>query len=51
MAKRSLSSVEQVTQKAHPIADGAMSKRVPLTGRGDVIILLSGIFNNMLERI
>ncbi len=51
MAKRSLSSVEQVTQTALAIADGAMEKRVPLTGRGDEIDRLSGIFNNMLERI
>jgi heavy metal sensor kinase len=50
-AKRSLSSVEQVTQTAIAIADGAMEKRVPLTGRGDEIDRLSGIFNNMLERI
>jgi heavy metal sensor kinase len=51
MAKRSLSSVEQVTQTAMAIADGAMGKRVPLTGRGDEIDRLSGTFNNMLERI
>ena len=51
MAKRSLASVEQVTQTAMAIADGAMEKRVPLTGRGDEIDRLSGIFNNMLERI
>jgi signal transduction histidine kinase len=51
MARRSLSSVEQVTQTAMAIADGAMEKRVPLTGRGDEIDRLSGVFNNMLERI
>ncbi len=51
MANRSLSSVERVTQTAMAIADGAMEKRVPLTGRGDEIDRLSGIFNNMLERI
>jgi heavy metal sensor kinase len=51
MAKRSLSSVEQVTETAMAIADGAMDKRVPLTGRGDEIDRLSGTFNNMLERI
>jgi heavy metal sensor kinase len=51
MAKRSLSSIEQVTQTAMAIANGAMEKRVPLTGRGDEIDRLSAIFNNMLERI
>jgi heavy metal sensor kinase len=51
MARRSLSSVEKVTQTALAIADGAMEKRVPLTGSGDEIDRLSGIFNNMLERI
>jgi heavy metal sensor kinase len=51
MARHSLASVEQVTQTAMAIADGAMEKRVPLTGRGDEIDRLSGIFNNMLERI
>jgi heavy metal sensor kinase len=51
MAKRSLSSVEQVTETAMAIADGVMDKRVPLTGRGDEIDRLSGTFNNMLERI
>jgi heavy metal sensor kinase len=51
MAKRSLSSIEQVTQTAMAIADGAMGKRVPLTGSGDEIDRLSATFNNMLERI
>lgn len=51
MAKRSLSSVEQVTKTAMAIADGAMEKRVPLTGRGDEIDQLSEAFNDMLERI
>jgi len=51
MAKRGLSGVEKVTQTAMAIADGAMGKRVPLTGRGDEIDRLSGVFNHMLERI
>ena len=51
ISKRSLSSVEQVTQTAMAIANGAMEKRVPLTGSGDEIDRLSGSFNNMLERI
>jgi signal transduction histidine kinase len=33
------------------IADGAMGKRVPLTGRDDEIDRLSGIFNYMLDHI
>jgi len=51
MAKRSLSGVEKLTQTATAIADGAMEKRVPLTGRGDEIDRLSRVFNHMLERI
>ncbi len=51
MAKRSLASVEQITQTAIAIADGAIEKRVPTTGRGDEVDRLSGVFNNMLERI
>ena len=51
MARRSLSGVEKLTQTAIAIAGGAMEKRVPLTGRGDDIDRLSGVFNHMLERI
>lgn len=51
MAKRSLSGVEKLTRTAMAIADGAMEKRVPLTGHGDEIDRLSGVFNHMLERI
>ena len=51
MGMRSLSGVEKVTQTAMAISDGAMEKRVPLTGRGDEIDRLSGIFNHMLDRI
>jgi heavy metal sensor kinase len=51
MARRSLSGVEKVTQTAIAICDGAMEKRVPLTGRRDEIDRLSGIFNRMLDRI
>jgi heavy metal sensor kinase len=51
MARRSLSGVEKLTQTAMAITGGAMEKRVPLTGRGDEIDRLSGVFNHMLERI
>jgi heavy metal sensor kinase len=51
MGMRSLSGVEKVTQTAIAIADGAMEKRVPLTGKGDEIDRLSGIFNHMLDHI
>jgi heavy metal sensor kinase len=51
MARQSLSGVEKVTQTAIAISDGAMERRVPLTGRGDEIDRLSGIFNHMLDRI
>jgi heavy metal sensor kinase len=51
MGMRSLSGVDKVTQTAMAIADGAMERRVPLTGRGDEIDRLSGIFNHMVDRI
>jgi heavy metal sensor kinase len=51
MARQSLSGVEKVIQTAMAIADGAMERRVPVTGRGDEIDRLSGIFNHMLDRI
>lgn len=51
MARRSLSGVQKLTQTAMAICDGAMEKRVPLTGRSDEIDRLSGIFNRMLDRI
>ena len=51
MGMRSLSGVEKVTQTAMAISGGAMERRVPLTGRGDEIDRLSGIFNHMLDRI
>jgi len=51
MARRALSGVEEVTKTAMAITDGAMEKRVPLSGRGDEIDRLAGIFNRMLDRI
>jgi len=51
MARRALSGVKKVTQTAIAISQGAMEKRVPLTGRGDEIDRLSQTFNHMLERI
>lgn len=51
MARKALSGVKEVTQTAMAISDGAMEKRVPLTGRGDEIDRLSQTFNHMLERI
>ena len=51
VARRGLSGVERLTETALAISDGAMERRVPLTGRGDEIDRLSEIFNHMLERI
>jgi heavy metal sensor kinase len=51
MARRSLSGVREVTRTAMAISDGAMEKRVPLTGRGDEIDRLSQTLNHMLDRI
>jgi heavy metal sensor kinase len=51
MARRGLSGVERLTETVLAISNGAMERRVPLTGRGDEIDRLSGIFNHMLEHI
>jgi heavy metal sensor kinase len=51
MVRRSLSGVREVTRTAMAISDGAMGKRVPLTGRGDEIDRLSQTLNHMLDRI
>jgi heavy metal sensor kinase len=51
MARRALSGVREVTRTAMAISQGAMEKRVALTGRGDEIDRLSQTFNHMLERI
>jgi heavy metal sensor kinase len=51
MARRAFSGVKKVTQTAIAISQGAMEKRVPLTGSGDEIDRLSQTFNHMLERI
>jgi heavy metal sensor kinase len=51
VARQALSGVREVTRTAIAISEGAMEKRVPLTGRGDEIDQLSRTFNHMLERI
>jgi len=51
MARRALSGVEEVTKTAVAISEGAMENRVPLSGRGDEIDRLAGVFNHMLNRI
>jgi heavy metal sensor kinase len=51
VARQALSGVREVTRTAMAISQGAMEKRVPLTGRGDEIDRLSQTFNHMLERI
>jgi heavy metal sensor kinase len=51
VARQALSGVREVTRTALAISDGAMEKRVPLTGWGDEIDRLSQTFNHMLERI
>jgi heavy metal sensor kinase len=51
MAQRAFPGVKKVTETAIAISQGAMEKRVPLTGRGDEIDQLSQTFNHMLERI
>jgi heavy metal sensor kinase len=51
VARQALSGVKEVTRTAMAISQGAMEKRVPLTGRGDEIDRLSQTLNHMLERI
>jgi heavy metal sensor kinase len=51
VARQALTGVREVTRTAMAISQGAMEKRVPLTGRGDEIDRLSLTFNHMLERI
>jgi heavy metal sensor kinase len=51
MARRALSGVEEVTQTAIDISNGAFNSRVPVKGRGDEIDRLATTFNSMLERI
>ena len=51
MAKRALSGVEEVTRAAIDITNGALDRRVPVTGRQDEIDLLAETFNTMVGRI
>jgi len=51
IARRGISGMGRLTETVMAISNGAMERRVPLTGRGDEIDRLSGIFNDMLERI
>ena len=51
MARRALTSVEEVTQTAIEISKGALDKRVPFKARGDEIERLATTFNYMLDRI
>lgn len=51
MARRALSGVEEVTQTAISISNGAFNSRVPVKGRGDEIDRLAATFNSMVERI
>ncbi len=51
MAKRALSGVEEVTRAAVDITNGALDRRVPITGRGDEIDRLAQAFNAMVNRV
>ncbi len=51
MAKRALKGVEEVTQAAVDITNGALDKRVPLKGGQDEIDRLANAFNIMVERV
>lgn len=51
MARRALRGVEEVTQTATEIADGALERRVVVRTRGDELDRLAQTFNSMLDRI
>jgi signal transduction histidine kinase len=51
MAKRALFGVEEITQAAVDITNGALDRRVPVTGRQDEVDLLAKTFNTMVDRI
>ncbi|OPY65342.1 MAG: Alkaline phosphatase synthesis sensor protein PhoR [Syntrophorhabdaceae bacterium PtaU1.Bin034] len=48
MAKRALSGVEEMTRAAVDISNGALDRRVPVTGRNDEIDRLAQTFNAMV---
>ncbi|GBC60084.1 two-component sensor histidine kinase [Desulfonema ishimotonii] len=51
MARRALSGVEEVTQTAWQISEGAFGQRVPVKNRGREIEQLAHMFNHMLDSI
>jgi heavy metal sensor kinase len=51
LAKRALRGVEEVTETAIGISEGALDKRVPHKVRGEEIERLANTFNYMLDRI
>ena len=51
MARRALLGVEEVTQTAEEISEGAIERRVPLKARGAEVDRLATTFNSMLDRI
>jgi len=51
MARRALSRLDSVTRTAIAISQGALDRRVPLTGRHDEIDNLAETFNTMVDRI
>jgi len=51
MAKRALSGIEEVTRAAVDITNGALDRRVPVTGRRDEIDHLARAFNAMVDRV
>lgn len=51
MARRALQPVEEVTQTATEIADGALNRRVVIRSQADELERLAQTFNKMLDRI
>lgn len=51
MAKRALRGVQEITDAASAIADGALDQRVSARSQGDELDRLAHTFNTMLDRI
>lgn len=51
MARRTLAGVQTIMTTARQISQGELTRRVPISGRGDEIDQWASTFNRMLERI
>jgi len=51
LIRRALRPVETLTATAERVHPGNLAERIPLTGRGDELDRLAGVFNAMLARV